>query len=90
MFHKALKDGIMLFEKEPVFTFSSWVLNKVTIGTIFLLSLAWRDLDWGLNLDPSALEASILSLGFCFLLLGNTCIDEVGEGAQTQAYKTGL
>ena len=56
----------LILEKEPVFPFKFWVLNKGTTGTIFYETI-WYDavLDWGLNLGPPALEASTLPLGYC-------------------------
>ena len=33
---------ILILDKEPVFPFKCWVLNKGTTGTIFISSLVWR------------------------------------------------
>ena len=52
------------WERASIFPFQCWVLNKGTTGTIFITSLVWRGLDWGLNPWPSALEDSTLPLGY--------------------------
>jgi len=41
---------ILILEKEPVFPFQCWVLNKGTTGTIFISSLVWRG-PW-LGIEP--------------------------------------
>ena len=41
---------IVIFEKEPVFPFQCWVLNKGTTGTIFITYLVWRG-PW-LGIEP--------------------------------------
>ena len=56
--------SILILQKEPVFPFECWVLNKGTTGTIFITSLVWRGPWRGLNPGPPALEASTLPLGY--------------------------
>ena len=41
---------VLILEKEPVFPFQCWVLNKGTTGTIFIKSLVWRG-PW-LGIEP--------------------------------------
>ena len=49
-------------EKQPLFPFQCWVVNKETTGTIFLMFLV--SLYLGLNPRPPALETSTLPLGY--------------------------
>ena len=41
---------ILILEKEPVFPFQCWVLNKGTTGTMFITPLVWRG-PW-LGIEP--------------------------------------
>ena len=51
------------WERASIFPFECSVLNKGTTGTIFITSLVWRVLVWGLNPGPPPLEASTIPLG---------------------------
>ena len=55
---------VLILEKEPVFPFKCWVLNKGTTGIIFITSLVWRGPWLGIESGTFALEARTLPLGY--------------------------
>ena len=55
---------ILMLEKEPEFPFFMLRAKQGNHGTIFITSLVWHGLDWGLNPGPPALETSSLPLGY--------------------------
>ena len=72
---------ILILEKEPVFPFQCWVLNKGTTGTIFITSLVWRGpwlgIEAGTSCTPSQHSTTRLSRRRCELYFKYPQIDKV-------------